>query len=254
MERTKKNVKGAGRKPKVYEEQVILNLIYSCIKEMKVVGRTKWQVVYPYCLKLYEDKEIDFKLSEDFWRKPDRQGTLLLKKINAVVEEEVEVDERDIVSVVNTEDAINKLYDGKESNKKKLVDMLRLNEVKLKKYIEECRRLNNKINKLEGDFEKKRNEAQEWKDKFEELQRTMFLLMEYSESKNFPIVNILNTGKARTEAVDKQLESLFGEKPIVGYEYGQYIKNKKLKQEQQDNIIQISKSKVKSAADDFGLL
>ncbi|WP_430476951.1 hypothetical protein [Bacillus cereus] len=254
MERTKKNVKGAGRKPKVYEEQVILNLIYSCIKEMKVVGRTKWQVVYPYCLKLYEDKKIDFKLSEDFWRKPDRQGTLLLKKINAVVEEEVEVDERDIVSVVNTEDAINKLYDGKESNKKKLVDMLRLNEVKLKKYIEECRRLNNKVNKLKEDLETKKNEAQEWKDKFEELQRTMFLLMEYSESKNFPIVNILNTGKAKTEAVAKQLESLFLENPIVGYEYDQYIKNKKLKQEQQDNIIKISKSKGKSAADDFGLL
>lgn len=249
-----KNKKRAGRKPKLYEEQVILDLIYSCISEKKIVGKVEYQVVYPYCLELYEDKKINFKLSEDYWRKPGRQGTELLKKVNKVAIDDIKVDEDDIVSIVDTEDAINKLYDGKESNRKKLLDTLKLNEVKLRRYIKECKRLNKKLNTLEDELTTKKQDVQEWKNKAEELQRQLFLIMEYSESKNFPIVNILNTGRTRTEAVDMQLKSLFGDNPTIGYEYEQYIQKKSQNKEQQNNIIQISDKKEKSAADDFGLL
>jgi hypothetical protein len=249
----KKNAKGAGRKKKLYNEQVILNLIYNCIDEKKIVGKVKYQEVYPYCLELYENKRVDFKLSEDYWRKPGRQGYEILKQVNSVATEDVEIDEEDIVSVVNTEDAINKLYDGKEANKKKLLNMLNLNEVNLRRYIKECKKLNNKIDILEEKFIIKNQDVQEWKNKAEELQRQLFLILEYSESKNFPIVNLLNTGETRIEPVNKQLETLFGDNPTIGYEYKQYIEEKSQKLRQQDKVTQLADKKQKSAADDFGL-
>ncbi|BCC18524.1 TPA: hypothetical protein ACLE2C_003579 [Bacillus paranthracis] len=249
-----KNRKGAGRKKALYDEQVILDLIYSCIEEKKIIGQVKYQIVHPYCLGLYEEKKINFKLSEDYWRKPGRQGTELLTKVNRVVIDQVEVDKHDIVNVVNTEDAINKLYDGKRENKKKLLDTLKLNEVKLKKYINECKRLENKVDMLGKDLILKKQDAQEWKNKAEELQRQLFLIMEYSASENFPIVNILNTGRTRTEAVTKQLESLFGDNPTIGYEYEQYMIEKREWKEPQKSVVSIPNRKGKSAADDFGFL
>lgn len=250
----KKNRKGAGRKKKLYDDQAILDLIYSCIEEKKIIGQVKYQIVHPYCLELYEEKKIDFKLSEDYWRKTGRQGTELLKRVNKIVIDQVEVDEHDDVNVVNTEDAINKLYNGKKENKKKLLDTLKLNEVKLKKYINECKRLENKVDMLEKDLILKKQDAQEWKNKAEELQRQLFLIMEYSASENFPIVNILNTGKTRTEAVTKQLESLFGDNPTIGYEYEQYMIEKCEKREEKESVVSINDRIRKSAADDFGLL
>ncbi|PHF35219.1 hypothetical protein COF72_26465 [Bacillus pseudomycoides] len=250
----KKNRKGAGRKKKLYDDQVILDLIYSCIEEKKIIGQVKYQIVHPYCLGLYEEKKIDFKLSEDYWRKPGRQGTELLNKVNKIVIDQVEVDEHDDVNVVDTEDAINKLYNGKKENKKKLLDTLKLNEVKLKKYITECKRLEKKVDILEEELTLKKQVAQEWKNKAEELQRQLFLIMEYSASENFPIVNILNTGKTRTEAVTKQLESLFGDNPTIGYEYEQYMIEKREQKEEKESVVSISNRKRISAADDFGLL
>jgi hypothetical protein len=62
---------------------------------------------------------------------------------------DIEIDEDDVVSIVDTEDEINKYYDGKESNRKKLLDTLKMNEVKLKRYIKECKKLNKKVEILE---------------------------------------------------------------------------------------------------------
>jgi hypothetical protein len=53
----------------------------------------------------------------------------------------------------------------------------------------------------------------------------------------------LNTGETRTEAVAKQLESLFGDNPTIGYDYEQYI----------EKVVQLPDKNRKSAADNFGL-
>ncbi|BCD00044.1 hypothetical protein BC30048_2946 [Bacillus cereus] len=254
MGTSKKNEKGAGRKKTIHERQVILDLIYDCIEEKKIVGEIKYQYIYPYCKKMYEDKIIDIKLSEDYWRKPGRQGTQLLEEINRVNSENVAIDDDDIVNIINTEDAINKLFDGKESNKKTLLDTLKLNEVKLKKYVKEYNRLNDKVDSLKQELLEQKQNTTDWKLKAEELQLQLFLLMEYSESKNFPIVDILKTGNARTEAVAKKLQHLFGENPTIGYDYEQYIERKHEEQRQHDKVVQLPDKSGKSAADDFGLL
>lgn len=244
----KSNKRNAGRKPKVYEEDEILNLIYSYIQETNLAGIVRYQEMYPYCLKLYEEGKISFKLSEDFWRKPGRQGTLLLKKVNEVVEDEVQVHVQDKENIVSTEDAINKYFDGKDSNKKKLIDSLRLNEVKLKKYIEQYNKQSKKINKLQQDLEQQKQICEVQEDRIKELQRILFLMMEYSSSLNFPIVNLITTGVTRTKPVEKQLKDIFEKEPTIAYDYEQFIKKKK----SVEKITSIN-IKSKSALDDFKL-
>ncbi|PEQ96603.1 hypothetical protein CN481_00215 [Bacillus sp. AFS006103] len=249
----KKNKKGAGRKKKTYDEQVILNLIYTYIQETGLAGIVKYQDIHPYCLRLYEEGTIPFKLSEDFWRKPGKQGTLLLQKVNEVSKEEVEVHEQDKENVVNTEDAINKLFEGKETNKKKLIDSLRINEVKLKKYIEQYNQQRLKINELQNHIERQKENSKELIQKNNELQKLLFSIMEYSSSLNFPIANLITTGITRTNPVYEQLKGAFGEAPNLLYEYDQYIKKKKGTEKEAYEKVKSLNDNRKTAFDDFNL-
>jgi len=91
------------------------------------------------------DGKISYKLSEDFWRKPNHQGTLALEAINEIIEDTVLTEDSGNNRTISIIDAINKLYTGKERDKKELINKLTLNEVKAKQYIRKNGQLTNKI-------------------------------------------------------------------------------------------------------------
>lgn len=239
-----------GRKAVIYEEQLILNIIYNCMDELKIKGKVKYSQVYKYALKKYNEGVYPFlndPLSEDYWRKANRQGKDLIDKVNQIDEVYItsSVNEENAETIIQTEDAINKLFNGNEKDKKKLIDHLRINEVKAKKFYKQ-------IAKLQTELNEEKEQKEMWKDKAENLQTILFQIMEYSASKNFPIENLINTGKTRTDGTTNILEMLFSDDPTIGFEFKDFQNKSKEKKQADEKIIPIKK-KSSSAADDFGL-
>lgn len=239
-----------GRKAVIYEEQLILNIIYNCIDDLKIKGKVKYSQVYKYALKKYNDGEYSFlknSLSEDYWRKTNRQGKELIDKVNQIDEVYIatNANEENGETIIQTEDAINKLFNGNEKDKKKLIDHLRINEVKAKKFYKQTV-------KLQTELEKEKEQKEIWKNKAENLQTVLFQIMEYSASKDFPIENLINTGKSRKNGATNVLEQIFSDDPTLGFEFKDFQNKSKEKKQADEKIIPIKK-KSSSATDDFGL-
>jgi|SRR5690606_215264 len=237
-----------GRKPQIFNDQLILDIIYECKKELSIKGKIKYSQVYQYALENFNNEKYPFlkkKLSEDYWRKNGRQGKELIDKVNAVEEVLLKKDnDEESALVVNTEDAVNKLFTGGNKEQKQLIDKLRNNEVNAKKFYK-------KALKLEEELRNEREQKILWKEKAGRLQIIIFQLLEYSGSKNFPIENIINTGKTRNEPVNKILQSVFSDEPTIGYDFTQYINNNN--SNQSSKVVPIKKVE-RTAADDFDLL
>lgn len=236
-----------GRPAKQYDQEIIENIVKMCKEENKIIGVLKYSVVYKYALELYEDGKIDYKLSEDFWRKPNRQGTLAIAKFNEIIENTVQVDESETERTVSTLDAVNKLFTGREKDKKELINKLTLNEVKASQYIKKNKHLKNKVQQLESKVNDMKEQRDFQKARADELQLVLFKFMEYSKSKGFPVENIFNTGKTRTEPVEKILGNLFVDNPTVAYDFDRYLIEKG-----KSNVISIDSKAKKTAIDDYG--
>ncbi len=239
------NSKSRGRPRKVYDENEIENIVLKCREEWNIKGLVKYSDVYNYGLELYKRREITYKLSEDFWRKPNRQGTIILSRVNEVISDTVKVDETETEFIINTHDAIDKLFSGKEKNKQELINKLTINEVKAKQYMTANVQLRGNITKLEKEIQFLKEKSDTYKNKSETLQLLLFKVMEYSKKRGFPVENLFNTGKTRTEPVDLIMDSLFSDNPDVGYEFNNYIGNKDGK-----NVVPIKEGN--SALDDYG--
>lgn len=242
------NLGHRGRPAKKYKQEEIVNIVKMCREECKVIGLLKYSVVYKFALNLYEDGKIEYKLSEDFWRKPNRQGTIAIETINEILEETVQLDGSETEKTISTYDAVNKLFTGKEKDKKELINKLTLNEVKAKQYIRKNKQLNNKVKQLEEQILGLTEQRDKLREKADEMQIILFKFMEYSKMRGFPVENIFNTGQTRTAPVDLILSSMFGKNPTIGFDFEQYL-NKKEK----DNLTPIDSKRKKSAIDDYGL-
>lgn len=239
--------KNAGRKRDEYEEQLILNIIYECKSELKINGKISYSQVRDFALNKYKEKHYPFlskPLSDDYWRKIGKQGRTLIDKVNEPELKDIEETIEDEDNVIKTEEVINKLFNGNSKDKEKLINLLRINEVKAKAYSQKSER-------LAEELEKEKAQKDEYKKKADELQILIFQLMEYSASKDFPIENLMNTGKTRTKPVTNILELAFSNHPEIAYDFEEYLSHKKDKQLQ--NVVSIN-SKQRTAADDFDSL
>lgn len=124
-----------GRKPQIYPQEIIDNIIYQYLQQHKNNGLIKYMDIYRFSKELYENGESPHHFSEDFWRKIGRQGREAIDKANEVLEHTVSLFEQEDEKVVDSIDAVNKFFQGKEGNKEKLIGALLINENKLKKYI-----------------------------------------------------------------------------------------------------------------------
>ncbi|WP_040204054.1 hypothetical protein [Neobacillus jeddahensis] len=238
-----------GRPAKKHNQEEIENIVKACRDEYKINGLLKYSVVHKYALQLYEEGKIKDKFSEDFWRKPNRQGTLAIAKINQILVDVVKVDESETEKTISTLDAVEKLFTGKEKDKKELINKMSINEVKAKQYINKSKKLKDKIISHELEIQRLKEQRDEWKQKTLEMQNILFKFMEYSKKKGFPVENIFNTGHTRTKPVELILSSMFGENPTIGFDFEMYIEEK-----EKNNVVEFKqKEKEKeSALDEYG--
>ncbi|OXM83684.1 hypothetical protein [Paenibacillus rigui] len=213
-----------GRNPEVFDEQLILRIIDDCKRGLKLKGKIKYMDVYRFASDGFNNGKYPYlkrKLSDDYWRKPNRQGKQLVDKVNAFTEEHLPAigtsESNEIL--INTEDAVNRLFSGSAKDKNQLINTLRINEMKAKQFF-------SRLSRIEKELQNEREQKLYWKNRFERIQTIIFQLMEYSASKDFPIENIMNTGRTRTKPVTNILESVFSNDPTISYEFESYIVSK----------------------------
>lgn len=64
------------RKPKIYPQEILIKLINEFLGRNSHVQLIKYKDMYNYAQEEYNKGLLEFKLSDDFWRKNDRQGRL----------------------------------------------------------------------------------------------------------------------------------------------------------------------------------
>lgn len=214
-----------GRKPKVYPEPEIDKIIYRFTQEEKVGGLIRYSEMYRFTNKLYEKGEIPYKFSEDYWRRDGRQGKEKIDKTNRLYETTIvnkKTNETDIF--VDTEECVNKFFTGKPSDKKRLIQALKINEKKAK----DSNNLLLKIEELNQEISIQKDKNKELVVLVEQYQKILFSWFNASLKLDVPLINLITTGKSRHPIIDLFFETAFS-KPLEGYEkfeeYRKQIKN-----------------------------
>lgn len=211
--------KSRGRKAKIYPQNDIDGLVYRFTQEQKTTGLIKYMDVYRFAKELFENGEINFKLSDDFWRKEGRQGRETIDNFNQVYEHSISVgDTSKEEKLVDTVDCINKFFTGKPKEKEMLINALKINENKAKKYIKETQRLKTKVMKLQEELEKEKNKKKHALNQVDKYEQVLFSWLYASSNSNVPLINLITTGKSRHKIVDFMFDNLFSDNPIEGYE------------------------------------
>lgn len=239
-----------GRKSKIFPQSDIDNIIYHFNQEEKVTGLIKYSEVYRFANKLYEKGEIPYKLSEDYWRREGRQGKETVDKVNKLYETTLTNKTTHEVEIyVDTEECVNKFFSGKPSDKKRLIQALKLNEKKAKdagKYL-------SKIEDLKQEVSTHKNTIKELSALVEQQQMILFSWFNASLKSDVPLINLITTGKSRHPMVDLFFETTFSN-PMEGYEkFEEYRENSKYEEiEDNNNIVTpIRKSRLQAITEKF---
>lgn len=227
-----------GRKPKTFPQPDIDNIIYRFTQEEKVTGWIKYSEVYRFANKLYENGEIEYKLSEDYWRRDGRQGKETIDKANKLYEATITNKKTSETNIyVDTEECVNKFFTGKPSNKKRLIDSLKINEKKAK----DSNRLLEKIEVLNQEVSIQKDKNRELEALVEQYQKILFSWFNASLKSDVPLINLITTGQSRHPIVDLFFETAFS-KPLEGYdkfeEYRIQVKNN------DDTVVEATKESV----------
>ncbi|RID85314.1 hypothetical protein D1953_10850 [Peribacillus asahii] len=240
-----------GRKPSIYPQQEIENIVYRFTQEEKVTGWIKYSEVYRYANRLYENGEVKYKLSEDYWRRDGRQGKEIIDKANKLYEATfINKKTAEIDVYVDTEECVNKFFSGKPSDKKKLINALRINEKKAK----DSNKLLEKIEDLKQELSNQKDKNKELQELIDQQQMILFSWFNASHKSDVPLINLITTGKSRHPMVDLFFETAFSN-PMEGYEkFEEYRKNNK-HDENEDNknnvVIPIKKSRLQAITEKF---
>ncbi|MCM3390393.1 MULTISPECIES: hypothetical protein [Ureibacillus] len=203
-----------GRKPKIFPQEEINKIIYQFTQEEKVSGWLKYSEVYRYSKKLYENETIPYQLSEDYWRRDGRQGKETIDKINKAYEAALvnkKTTESDVY--IDTQECVDKFFTGKPSDKRRLIEALKLNEKKAKNYNE----LLGKMNTLKGTMKALKQENKELEELLQQYQTVLFSWFNASIKSDVPLINLMATGKTRHPIVDFFFDTSFSN-PTEGYE------------------------------------
>ncbi|WP_449622978.1 hypothetical protein [Robertmurraya sp. Marseille-Q9965] len=245
-----------GRKPKIYPQDLIDNIIYQYLQLHKNNGLIKYMDIYRYSKELYENGESTLHFSEDFWRKQGRQGREAIDKANEVLEHTVSLSTQEDEKVVDSIDAVNKFFQGKESNKEKLIGSIIINENKLKKYIEKNRKIIAELANQEKKVTLLQRENDLLKQRLAEYEELFFQWLDASSHEDIPLINIITTGKSRNKIVQHLFDTMFSENPVEGYEkFEDYRKNRRNKQNTNTNtsVVSFRDNKRNTLIDDLNL-
>ena len=235
-----------------YSAELVKQLLYRFMEERQVTGLLKYNTVLNFARDLFENGELeDAELTkEHFWRKG--AGRKAIDERNKVLEYQVPSGKKNDEKVIDTTDAIDKYFTGKEKDKQTLSGLLNINENKLKRYIQENNKLREKLNQTEQSLAEQKEKTNEWKKKADDYQRILFMWLEASIDEDVPLVNVLTTGKSRHPIVNHLFETIFSDNPVEGYEMFEEFRTKPKQKEitQDDNKIVSIQNKVQRTAFD----
>lgn len=227
-------MKSRGRKKVVYDESFLMTIIRGFVSKSQHSGILKYSDIFNYSKELYEENKIEFKLSEDFWRKEDRQGRKLIDDLNDIYLKSEVNQNKIIYEVVDTEEEIKKFFKTNYPDRSYLINRLKINEKFAQKYIKELeknRQKDTKIKNLEQDLEKTKN-------KIEALERALFSLFSNSKIEDI-IENLLYTGKTKNKLVDHLFDSIFDDSEEIYQKLNNYYPKK-----EKTNLIDSEKSQL----------
>jgi hypothetical protein len=213
-----------GRKAKIYPQNEINDIIYRFTQEEKVSGWIKYSDVFRYANSLYEKGELPYKLSEDYWRRQGRQGKESIENVNKLYENTLVNEKTSEIDIyVDTEECVNKYFTGKPSDKKRLIEALKINEKKAK----DSNKLLMKIDRLQQDNKEVNAQKKELEAQINQYQKILFSWFNASLKTDVPLINLMTTGSSRHPIIDMFFETAFAN-PMEGYEkFEEYRRNSK---------------------------
>lgn len=202
-----------GRKPKIYPNEEIQNILYRYTQEENASGWIKYSEMYRFAKKLYENGEIPYLLSEDYWRRDGRQGKEIIDKVNKIYESTLvskKTSKSDIY--VDTEECVNKFFTGKPSDKRRLIEALKINEKKARDYND----LLDRVDALKASVEVLTSDKKSLEKLIGEYQSILFSWFNSSNKSDIPLINLITTGSSRHPIIDMFFETAFSS-PSEGY-------------------------------------
>ena len=205
-------MKSRGRKPKIYPKDIILKIIDDLLRNQGDIQIIRYKEIFLYALEEYNKGILDFKLSEDFWRKPDRQGKLLVDEINKKRSALIE-NNNQYIEIISTNDVINRLSQDTPATKKKIINQLKVNEYGYRKISTRYNQLKEKEAKMSQEIAELKAEIVNLKDNNEIYQNVLFQWANLSSVKDLGLINLITTGKTRSATVEQLFQDIFKEQP-----------------------------------------
>ncbi|MGD6892447.1 hypothetical protein [Bacillus mobilis] len=205
-------MKSRGRKPKIYPKDILLKIIDDFLRNQGDIQIIRYKEIFLYALEEYNKGILDFKLSEDFWRKPDRQGKLLVDEINKKRSALIE-DNNQYIEIISTNDVINRLSQDTPATKKKIINQLKVNEYGYRKISTRYNQLKEKEAKMSQEIAELKAEIVNLKDNNEIYQNVLFQWANLSSVKDIGLINLITTGKTRSTTVEQLFQDIFKEQP-----------------------------------------
>ena len=205
-------MKSRGRKPKIYPKDILLKIIDDFLRNQGDIQIIRYKEIFLYALEEYNKGILDFKLSEDFWRKPDRQGKLLVDEINKKRSALIE-NNNQYIEIISTNDVINRLSQDTPAIKKKIINQLKVNEYGYRKISTRYNQLKEKEAKMSQEIAELKAEIVNLKDNNEIYQNVLFQWANLSSVKDLGLINLITTGKTRSATVEQLFQDIFKEQP-----------------------------------------
>lgn len=205
-------MKSRGRKPKIYPKDILLKIVDDFLRNQENVQIIRYKEIFLYALEEYNKGILDFKLSEDFWRKPGRQGKLLVDEINKKRSALIEKNNQ-YIEIISTNDVINRLSQDTPATKKKIINQLKVNEYGYRKISTRYKQLKEKEAKMTQEIVELKAEIENLKDNNEIYQNVLFQWANLSSIKELDLINLITTGKTRSATVEQLFQDIFKEQP-----------------------------------------
>lgn len=249
-------MKSKGRPKIQIPESIVKEIIYQYSKERNITGKIKYMDVFRFSTELFEKKEIQYNISEFFWRKGD--GKVLIDKANQIFTHSLPSNENFDEIVIDTEDAVNKFFNGNKQDKYKLIGSLKMNEQKLKHYIKQYVRCDKQLAESKEEVKILKENIKDLNQKVTAYENQLFQWLELSNNKNIPLINLLTTGSTRSSHVEELLKSIFSNNPLEVFSKIELLNGSlhtKDTIDKESSVTSINKYKEKSVSvlDDFDL-
>lgn len=209
-------MKSRGRKPTLYSDDEVNRIITDYLKEHAEVEIIKYRAIYEFSKIKYENGDYKLNLSEDFWRKPERQGRVLIDKLNDQRRRSID-HPTEYHQVISTSDTVNEISSDSAQVKKKLIAKLKVNEIGYKNLIIKYESNSERQQQLLKEFQVLKEEMKDLRSKISIYENVLFQWADISSSKDIKLINTITTGKTRSKVVEQSLAQMFSDNPNNAY-------------------------------------